>query len=518
MTASSLLGGWVVAAVVVMSILIFLATLFGHRRNWRKMKIRYNQLPRITKITRWTRIGAVALGLTAAITVGLTTQYNQGILVAPSLFAVITLVIIVGGDWWLLGRTPGDTQGKLTAMRAKDYLWWPLLILVILMIGLAVFTAIWAATEASMDNRTWVHSWNLDGVFDWGMRTPFVGSFYTVPLLITIPIVFLIALVGVLVVLKRPVFLPSFKYIALDHSFRRRTIRDIQLILLFCVVPTVSLMSIDIAWAFGTVGPGSQANTLVVALSSITGTLTLWLSSWNLANLLVLIPIEEDRKLVPKYRKPTVTDTEAPTQSEVPASKELPEQTLDLPQPEVDEPQVEPKVDESEVEEFYDPWLIPDPSTKTRVLHREVREAERAAVAEAKQKASLRYRTTTVARTAANAAGSLWTRITKPIFSLTDYEVIGGELPKIRGAKRTARAAQQALAKTLLSPRTSASRPVSHSTRTTRRAQAAETRDVLKSANVQGPSHGSRPLAVHVKQSRLHKTTVVFPRHPGPRQ
>ncbi|MCL2784703.1 MAG: hypothetical protein FWD55_04560 [Propionibacteriaceae bacterium] len=296
MNLSSLLGGWVIAGGTLMCLLVFAMTWFRTRRD--RPLVRYQRLQRIEAITQASRIGSAVIGLTAAIFVTVFTPNQQAILIAPSLWALVTMIGIVVTDHILLGRpaVPAGTEARRGTV--LNLLPWRLLLVLALMVSIIVYGARWAAGQAAIDGRSRVYSWVLDGVFDWGRSAFFPGRFYTLGLAFTVPVVLAATVGGIIVVFKRPLFLPSPKYLALDYGLRRRTIRDIVLVSLGAVSPVVAMMCLSIAWTYGSLGPGSPEHTLIVALSSVLAASGLVVSFWILANLIILPRVEEELYLL----------------------------------------------------------------------------------------------------------------------------------------------------------------------------------------------------------------------------
>ncbi|MCL2735049.1 MAG: hypothetical protein FWD75_00260 [Propionibacteriaceae bacterium] len=297
MTVTFLLGSWALAACALLFLLVAIGT--AHRVRQRHPLLRYKRLGGIDQVVRWTRIGWLLVGLVAGVAVTLATPHYQAILVAPSLWAAIGIIGVVAVDWFLLGRHENLQPQRPTIHVARSLPWGSLVLTVVLTVVIQ-FAARWAEAQSSLDQRSHVYSWVLDGVFGWGSASPFPGTFYTANLGLVLPFVFFLAAVGIAGVFLRPAYVPDPKYARLDQGFRQRTIRDIGLFCLVAVAPTLALMSIDVAWVFATLGPGSPGRTLVVVVSVAVGAGALVVSCWVLANLLFLpVVVEHEPDFVP---------------------------------------------------------------------------------------------------------------------------------------------------------------------------------------------------------------------------
>ena len=299
MTATFLLGRWVLAAIVVLFLLVFIAT--GYKVHLRRRPRGYKRLTRINRIYGSARIVSQLVGIAVALWVTWLTPHYQAILAAPSIWAVIVLIGVVGTDLILLGRNSHAGTGR-PKVRVRACFPWKLAILLAILVAILWYAVVWAAGKASVDKRSHVDSWVLDGVFNWGVRTPFPGPYYTDYVVDAVPVVLLAGLVSVVLVLTRKVYLPAKKYAALDEGFRKRTLRDILLVCLGAVSLTLAMMGFDVAWAFGTLGPGSSQRAIVVAVAFFIGAWNFGQSIWIFCNLVFLPHVEEDRHLAEEIR------------------------------------------------------------------------------------------------------------------------------------------------------------------------------------------------------------------------
>ena len=392
MTASSLIGAWVLAGTVLLFSLIFIGT--GHRLYLRRRPLHYKRLPRINRIVGWSRIGFVVLGLGAAVRVAWRGNNYQTVLVAPCAWAIVVLLGVIGTDFLLFGRSSYSSSDR-PKVRISACLPWTLIIFLFLLLAVVWTGARWGEQTAAIDQRSLVYSWVLSGVFNWGMRTPFPGAYYTTPLLYCLPIVLAVGLCGIILVLARRAWLPTRKYAALDEGFRARTIRDIVLTCVGAVSSVLAMMGIDIAWAFSTLGPGSNERAAVMAVAFIIGAWNIGQTFWVLANLIFLPPVAEDRYLAEQIRAaeqaewvpapdegellwPAIPETEV-TEPEVlegeveVAEGELPIVTAEI---EAAEPEVGAAIGEEETESGTSEEETTEPETESAEVGTEVVEPE----------------------------------------------------------------------------------------------------------------------------------------------
>ena len=354
MTASSLIGTWVLAGTGLLFLLIFAGT--GYRLYLRRRPLGYKRLSRINRIVGWSRIGFVVLGLGAAVRVAWRGNNYQTVLVAPCAWAVVVLLGVIGTDFFLFDRSRYSHSDK-PKVRISVCLPWTLILLLLLLLAIVWTGTKWGEQTASIDQRSHVYSWVLDGVFGWGLKTPYPGTFYTTPLLYCLPVVLGVGLCGIILVLMRRAWLPSAKYAALNDGFRARTIRDIVLTCVGTVSSVLAMMGLDIAWAFSTLGPGSNGRALVVAVAFFVGAWNLGQTFWVLANLIFLPPVAEDRYLAEQIRAAAMAQVESvsiPYEGEllVPLIPEIEvlEPEIEIVEGEIEILEPEPPIIEAEIE------------------------------------------------------------------------------------------------------------------------------------------------------------------------
>jgi len=377
MTATSLIDVWVLAATGLLFLLIFVGT--GYRLYRRRRRLYYKRLGRINHIVGWSRIIFVALGLVAAVRVASRGPDYQTVLIAPCAWAIVVLLGVICTDFFLFGNSRYSSFDK-PKVRISVCLPWTLILLLLLLLAIEWTGSNWGRDAASIDQRSHVYSWVVEGTFGWGLKTPFPGTFYTIPLLYCVPAVMAVGLCGILLVLIRRAWLPAAKYAALDEGFRARTIRDIVLICVGAVSPTLSMMGFDVAWAFGTLGPGSSDRALVVAIAFFIGAWNLGQTFWVLANLIFLPPVAENRRLAEQIRAAANRKIESVT---IPESE-----FIEFEAPEI----VEPRAEVTEIEvvgremleiEAAETEAIQAEVTKAEEIEAEVTEAEAAEAVEA---------------------------------------------------------------------------------------------------------------------------------------
>ena len=304
MTPSSLLGSWVVGAIIVMSFLFLIA--MGLRASRYPKLTHYKRLPHVMRVTGIIRLVAILVGVLLSVGVTFSVAHLQLILSAPILGAVVALTIVASADWILLGRT-ADAQSSSTATGERFH--WryigsilPLRILGLTLVILATLIgfSLWAGSKASPGDRSYTTSWSDGGIFGWGIREPFVGSFYTVSLCVVIPFIFIMGALSIIAVVARDEYLPFPKYRAIDRGLRQQTVRIISLLVLLSLGTTLTLVTADIAWVFGSLGHGSPEETRVALISTTAAILSLVITLWTIANLVWLPTIKEDDALLPQ--------------------------------------------------------------------------------------------------------------------------------------------------------------------------------------------------------------------------
>ncbi|MDR2930499.1 MAG: hypothetical protein LBV06_06320 [Propionibacteriaceae bacterium] len=312
MTPTTLLTLWVWAAIALLFILVFFGMgLRFHRLRVRLKAVRFSAgMRRSETIIGFARASICVIAAIPAIWLAVGVPDQRGVLLAPSLWGLLAIIGFTATDRLVLGGTTPDGVPRRASVRSCL----PIKPAVFLVMGLAalLFAVGWARSEANIDQRSHVDSWVLDGYFDWGVIRPFPGSYYTTPLLWTLPVLLLFAGLGALMTLRRPIYRPTTGFVRYDRFFRRRTIRDLTLIPLAVIATDLAILGIDIAWGYSNLGPGSSRHAIVVAVTFVVGVVALGMAFWALANLFFLpVPRTRQHRLATAMGGATWTGTEA---------------------------------------------------------------------------------------------------------------------------------------------------------------------------------------------------------------
>ncbi|MCY7396044.1 MAG: hypothetical protein LH468_07830 [Nocardioides sp.] len=191
----------VVVLLVVVTGLIGLATRSASGR--RCVPVALTREWRLVQVTRG--IG-ILTGVGAALAVGRSGSYGAGALLAPAAFGLCVLLAAAVGETVVRPRpVTGSRSASLTPRRIVDYLPAVLTPLVALMLLAAVATLGFTTATASRDEATATMralSCTAPGLVN--TRTPYPGSFYSVPLALTLLLVLAVAAMAAVQVVRRP--------------------------------------------------------------------------------------------------------------------------------------------------------------------------------------------------------------------------------------------------------------------------------------------------------------------------
>ncbi len=299
MSPTAMLSMWVGAAVVLMFFLIIAGTGWRIHQNrlWKQNRRTHQALRPLERRLRWPRAGIVVGALAPAIWLG-TASDSHYALAAPSLWAGLTIAGLTGLDWLVLGRPAQDGRVARTTP-VHRLLPWKLLALTGLGVFLLARALDWAWRHAHQpDHASYFDSWMIDGVLGYGIRAPFPGAHYSVHLIQTLPVVPLLAGAGIALILWRGVYRPHTWLARFDRSLRQSAIRDLVLTALGALTACLAIVTLQIAWAVGTIGSPDPGSAVVAGAGLFVGASSLAIGFWVFANLVFLPVPVEDRSTV----------------------------------------------------------------------------------------------------------------------------------------------------------------------------------------------------------------------------
>jgi hypothetical protein len=291
-----MLIAWLIGAVILMFVLVFSGTgwrlAHARRRARKRDQVIFAHLRVINRVTAITRAMLMVAGLLAAGLVAWLLPEHRGWFIAPSAWGLVSAIGIVTLDQLMLGRSPIAARRRPGLLRRL--LPGRLIGLCALLIAAIAASCLWAWGQSMEDGRSHFFRWRLDGRFDWGVRRPFPGPFYSLPMMALVAVATALVIIGVVATMRRRIYRPHTRYEHIDFGLRRRTIHDLILVLTGVLSATLTIIGLNIAWAFATLGPGSSSSTIVVLLSGVGGVCTLVLTFWVIANLVFAQVVESD--------------------------------------------------------------------------------------------------------------------------------------------------------------------------------------------------------------------------------
>jgi len=156
---------------------------------------------------RWTGLWVGAL---VCVWIGVVGHLGLGLLLAPAVFAVVQILGLIAGEGLIRNavRTPGTAV--LERREVRDYLPRGLVGCVaaasVLLVGTLTSTTLLAATwkVGGAAGRVYVYDQVVDGVVVGTSRSPWPGSFYSIPAGVVLLVVFALAGVGLVLAVGRP--------------------------------------------------------------------------------------------------------------------------------------------------------------------------------------------------------------------------------------------------------------------------------------------------------------------------
>ncbi|MDR2974775.1 MAG: hypothetical protein LBV00_08695, partial [Propionibacteriaceae bacterium] len=298
MTAAKMMTLWAIGATIIFFLLVALATarrMHAVRARARLPK-RYRHLRALEHSIGWPRAGVTLAATACALWLTWSMPDHAGLFLAPTLWAGLITLGLIGIDQLVLGRTPRLDQWR-PPTNVRAYFSWKPIALVIVLAGVLIYTIRWASGVATKDGRRVFGAWTTDGEAHWGWSDPFPGAYYTDPLKWMLPLLVALILAGVVVTFARHTYRAGTRYAALDRGFRRRTISDLTLALIGALGGTLATISLDIAWACAILGSNSPDNAAVVGINAVVGLCATGLCFWVEASLIFLPVVSEDKTI-----------------------------------------------------------------------------------------------------------------------------------------------------------------------------------------------------------------------------
>lgn len=242
----------VLPLTIVAALLVAVLIAIPRRRSLVAINERdFPELARLRALTTVARIIGVAVGLIVVVSLVITLPFGLGVFLAPAVFAgtQILAAMISGVVTHGAARTTG-TAG-LEVRSVNPYLPLGLTVLTasattLLALALAWTTAMGVPDDMGNLGRKFTYSYPCDGVCTAGF-SPWPGSFYSIPVAVLLAIVLILAVVAVLVTVRRPRNASDPEIVRVDDFVRARSVESVVAAVGVAAAGTLLLVSIPVA-------------------------------------------------------------------------------------------------------------------------------------------------------------------------------------------------------------------------------------------------------------------------------
>jgi len=176
------------------------------------------------RLVQATRIAGLVVGVAAAVLVTQVLAYGGGAMLAPAVLGLCVLLATAVGETVVRpAPAPGPRSASLTPRRVRDYLPPVLTPVVAVMLALTAATLVLTTVTASLDEGTGtMRALSCSDATSGASRSPYPGSYYSLPLTLTLLVVLAVAVVAALQVVRRPRGMAGTDHG--DDALRRRSL------------------------------------------------------------------------------------------------------------------------------------------------------------------------------------------------------------------------------------------------------------------------------------------------------
>ncbi|MGV8845910.1 hypothetical protein [Tessaracoccus sp.] len=226
--------GLVLLFPLVTIISIMAAVLVAVPRRRRLVAIDEREFPELARLrvtNTVARVSGVVVGLMILAPLMASLRFGLGVFLAPAVFAATQILAIVAAG--ILTHSAARTRGTagLEVRGVRRYLPGRLTMLVAsasatLALVLAGTTATAVADDMGVRGRAFSYFYPCDGVCSAGF-SPWPGAFYSLPLAIALTVVVALAVLGVIIAVRRPRDASNPEIVRVDDLIRARAVESI---------------------------------------------------------------------------------------------------------------------------------------------------------------------------------------------------------------------------------------------------------------------------------------------------
>lgn len=216
----------------------------------------FPELARLRSVTATSRISALAAGVIIAVALAILLPLGLGVFLAPTAFAGVQImaVLVAGAVSRNAARTPGVSG--LEVRRIRRYLPMGLTALVgsvtvILLGALAWTTAAGSPDSLGNAGRNFSYLTPCDVEMCETSVGPFPGSFYSIPLVTLLAVVFALAGIAVIMTVRRPRNASDPEIVRIDDVVRARAVESVVAALGLAVATTLFAVGFLVANGLG---------------------------------------------------------------------------------------------------------------------------------------------------------------------------------------------------------------------------------------------------------------------------
>lgn len=247
-------------------------------------------LARLRRVAVVSRVLGLLAGVAVLVPLGFIGRLGQGLVLVPAIFAVVQIVGVLAAEIATRrdARRPG--LASLEVRRVRDY--WPRsLAVTALVTGLVLGGVIgWTTAVASPDDAGRAGramAYTCTRGCDDGSFGPWPGSFYTIPLAIGLAVTLVLAIVTLVVVVRRPRNGAEPALVVIDDAIRRQSASSVLAALLVGLAGSLAGIGLTAGPALLVVGDRAAADFTVIGWLFVgLGVLALGALCWAVAVLL----------------------------------------------------------------------------------------------------------------------------------------------------------------------------------------------------------------------------------------
>lgn len=282
--------------MVLPSIVLLLAVVLVVQPRRRRLvsinETQFPQLSRLHTVTSAARIIAFVVGLIVVVLMTAVGSLGIGFLLAPAVFAGTQMVAMVAANLVAhnMARTPGIAG--LEVRRMSSYVPRALVVATSVALVTLAATLIWTTATASTDDmgrpgRAFTYSYPCEGLC-WGSFSPWPGSYYAFPLGISLMFLIAVAVVAMVITVRRPRNASDPEIVRIDDFVRARSAESIAAALGLGIAASLAAVCFLVSRLVPSTVNGVAGSLLAAGWAAVVvGTLAFGMSVWCVVALLL---------------------------------------------------------------------------------------------------------------------------------------------------------------------------------------------------------------------------------------